>query len=180
MLAAAAWVAACASDSQTIGDFRIVTATDGLFGLRCQPRTEFFFIDREIPESEPLYLGTCSTPRFVTGQLDMPGNPSCFAVSADGGALVYFHRPNWCGAGERARSKPGGVYRYTRPGGDALLYSDAEVGQIWSRDSTDPHSIRVSRGSATAQDESDRCRGHLIIPARPRASAAPEPPPGEC
>ena len=95
----------------------------------------------------------------------MPGDPSCFAVSEDGSSIVYFHRPMWCGAGEKARKKPGGVYRYTAGGGDSLLYSEEQVGQVWSSSPTGPHSIRVSWISAEPSRSGAVCSQHLIIAA---------------
>lgn len=166
----AAWlpvvaVLACSAEYEDVGRYRVVTATDGFFGLRCQPRTEFYWLDRSPAGAKPMYLGTCSTPRFVTEHMHMPGDPSCFAASEDGTALVYFHRPNWCGAGDKARRKPGGVYRHSDANGDTLLYSEDQVGQIWSRADLAPHAIRVAWRSAEPSRGGAVCAQNLIINA---------------
>lgn len=157
--------AACAGGYIEAGDYRIVTATDGFFGLRCQPRTELYFVDRTAPATNPVYLGTCSTPRFVTEQLDIPGDPSCFAVSEDGASLVYMHLPNWCGAGDKALRKPGGVYLHSAARGDTLLYSERQVGQIWSRAPLEDHAIRVGWHSADTSRSGAVCSQKLILGA---------------
>ncbi|MBT8400776.1 MAG: hypothetical protein KJO98_09885, partial [Rhodothermia bacterium] len=123
---------ACSPDYRDAGSYRIVAVTDGLFGLRCQPRTELYYVNRSSSEPEPVYLGTCGTPRFVTEHLGLPHDPSCYAVSEGGTSLVYFHKPKWCGAGDKALRKEGGVYLHSVNGEDGLLYSESEVGQIWS------------------------------------------------
>jgi hypothetical protein len=139
-------VSGCAADYQDIGNYRVVTATDGMFGLRCQPRTDLYALAVSGSDAAmTTYLGTCGTPGFVTDQMGLPGDPSCYAVSADGTSLVYFHRPTLCGAGSRAARKPGGVYLHSASKGDILLYSArSEVGQVWSRRPIDAHSIRVT------------------------------------
>lgn len=154
-------LAACAGSQQDIGRYRIVTAGDGLFGLRCQPRTEFYLLQDGPGTPAPLYLGTCSSPQFVTDSMGLPGDPSCFAVSADGSALVYFHRPNWCGAGALARAKAGGVYRHSEQG-DILLHAEREVGQLWTRRPTPAHAIRVSAGK-TLHPGPPGCPAQLLI-----------------
>ncbi|MBT8145190.1 MAG: hypothetical protein KJO55_10845 [Gammaproteobacteria bacterium] len=159
-------VCACASQHTDAGDYRIVTATDGLMGLRCQPRTEFYYLGQNLPDATPVYLGTCSTPKFVTNHLGMPANPSCFAVAEDGASLVYFHRPQWCGAGERAARKPGGVYLHSaKQGGDTLIYSDDQVSQVWSQAAVEPHSIRVTWHSPTPSRGGAVCSQRLVIAA---------------
>lgn len=153
-------LSACAQEYRDAESFRIVSAGDGLFGLRCQPRTEFYFFDRDSGVNE--YLGTCSTPRFVTDQLDVPGDPSCFAISADGLSLVYVHRPEWCGAGEKAQRKPGGVYRYS-PAGDSLIYPASQAGQVWSQTPIEPHAIRVSWRDRDANGQAIGCPHYVTI-----------------
>lgn len=165
LVAVALAISACAGEHMDAGSYRIVTATDGLLGLRCQPRTELYFIDRSSPTAEPVYLGTCGTPRFVTEHLHVPGDPSCFAVSEDGSSLVYFHRPKWCGAGDKALRKPGGVYRHSVANGDTLWYSEDQVGQIWSRTPIEPHSIRVGWHSTDTSRSGAVCSQDLIIAA---------------
>jgi hypothetical protein len=171
IVAAALVVSACSGEATNVGHYRVVTVTDGLFGLRCQPRNEFYFIDSSSPDARPEYLGTCSTPRFVTEHLGMPSDPSCFSVSADGSSMVYFHRPNWCGAGPRAATKTGGVYLHSLTG-DALIYSEAQVGQIWSRAAIEPNAIRVSWNSAESSRSGATCSQRLII--RADGSETPE------
>ena len=165
-LASSLAAVACSGEHQAAGSYRIVTQTGGLFGFRCQPRTEFYYVDRSTAGSKPVYLGTCSAPRFVTESLGMPGDPSCFALAGDGSALVYFHRPTWCGAGDAAASKPGGVYLHSVAAGDHLLYSDRDqVSQVWSRAPVDPHSIRVAWKSALPSRGGAVCSQKVLIGA---------------
>ncbi len=170
----AATASACTPDYRDAGSYQIVTATDGLFGFRCQPRTELYYVDRSSPGSEPVYLGTCGTPRFVTEQLGLPHDPSCYAISEDGTALVYFHRPKWCGAGEIAERKAGGVYTYSPDRGDSLLYTERQVGQVWSRAEIDNHAIRVGWHDAEPSPSGAVCSQNLLIYAN-----GPETPEGE-
>lgn len=164
IVTAALIMSACSAESTNFGHYRVVTVTDGLFGIGCQPRNDFYFIDSSSPVAEPEYLGTCSTPRFVAEHLGLPSDPSCFSISADGTSMVYFHRPNWCGAGPRAATKTGGVYLHS-PAGDTLIYSEAQVGQIWSRAAIEPNAIRVSWHSAESSRNGATCSQRLIIRA---------------
>ncbi|HRP88180.1 MAG TPA: hypothetical protein PLS34_11780, partial [Gammaproteobacteria bacterium] len=151
--------------AEDAGHYRIVTVKPSWLGGGCQPRTEFYFVDPQSPGA-PLYLGTCGTPQFVTRHLGMPSDPSCFAVARDGSALVYFHRPNWCGAGETAANKPGGVYRHATAEGDALLYSDREhVTQVWTRGPIEPDAIRVAWKNARPSRAGASCSQQLLIRA---------------
>lgn len=146
------------------GQYRIMTVKNAWFGARCQPRTEFYHVDPRSPEAPPTYLGTCGTPQFVTEQLGMPSDPSCFAIAPDGAALVYFHRPNWCGAGEAAANKPGGVYRHAATDGDKMLYSDREhVAQVWTREPIADGTIRVAWKNARPSRAGATCSQHLLI-----------------
>lgn len=154
---------ACSPDYRDAGSYRIVTVTDGFFGFRCQPRTELYYVDRSLSASKPAYLGTCGTPRFVTDQLGLPHDPSCYAVSEDGTSLVYFHRPKWCGAGEVAERKPGGVYAHSSDRGDSLLYTERQVGQVWSRAEIGPHAIRVGWHGPNPSPGGAVCSQNLII-----------------
>ena len=159
-------LAACSSEYQDVGAYRIATVTDGFAGFVCQPRTEFYFVNRAIPTSKALYLGTCGTPRFVSGDLHMPRDPSCFAVSEDGSSLVYFHLPDWCGAGEKAKQKPGGVYLHSVNEGDRYLYrNQIQVGQMWSNRAIGRHSIRVSWIGAMPSRGGAVCSQSLVISA---------------
>lgn len=156
----------CAQEYRDVGSYRIVTATDGFFGLFCQPRTEFYFLDPSASGSDPIYLGTCGTPAFVTKHLGMPGDPSCFAASEDGSSLVYLHRPELCGGGEKAKRKTGGVHLHSASDGDRLLYRSAdEVSQVWSGAEIGPGSIRVSWIGATPSRNGAVCPQILLIHA---------------
>lgn len=163
-LLAVGMVTACAQDYRDIGSYRIVRATDGAFGLRCQPRDDYYVRTGGDAVPTLVYLGTCASPQFVTEHLKHPSDPSCFAISEDGMTIVYLHRPTLCGAPETARRKKEGLYRHTVDTGDAMLYSRAQVGQVWSSAPIDSHSIRVgwhsnepSRGGAVC---SQRLRVH--------------------
>lgn len=168
-LLAVAAVAAfgCGSQqAQEAGQYRIVTVKNAWFGAGCQPRTEFYHVDPQSPDAAPTYLGTCGTPQFVSESMGMPSDPSCFAIAQDGAALVYFHRPNWCGAGEAAASKPGGVYRHALADGDRMLYSDQEhVSQVWTRQPIEPDAIRVSWKNARPSRSGATCSQQLLIRA---------------
>jgi hypothetical protein len=156
----------CKSTYRDVGPYRIVVATDGFGGLFCQPRTEFYFVDSSSRNTKPTYLGTCGTPRFVTKHLHMPGDPSCFAVSEDGSWLVYFHLPKWCGAGEKAKQKSGGVYLHSIKEGDRLLYRDQDqVNQLWSSEDIGQHSIRVRWVGALPSRSGAICPQSLVINA---------------
>ena len=157
---------ACSSEHQDVGNYRIVTVTDGFAGFGCQPRTEFYFVDPASATAEPTYLGTCFTPQFVSEHLHMPHEPSCFAVSEDGSSLVYFHRPNLCGAGEKATRKPGGVYVHSKSMGDRFMYRDQDqITQVWSSEPVGRHSIRVSWVSSAPSRNGAVCPQTLIINA---------------
>lgn len=174
LAAAALAVFGCGSEqAQDAGQYRVVTVKNTWLGADCQPRTEFYYVDRQSPGAAPIYLGTCGTPQFVSKSLGMPSDPSCFAVARDGSALVYFHRPNWCGAGEAAASKPGGVYRHAAADGDKMLYSDQEhVSQVWTRQPIEPDTIRVAWKNARPSRGGATCSQHLLI--RADGSEAPD------
>jgi hypothetical protein len=154
LLVVALAVFGCAAEQRDAGHYRLVTVTDGLFGMRCQPRTDLYFVDRSRPGHAPVYLGTCGTPKFVTHHLGMPGDPSCFAIADDGTGLVFFHRPNWCGA------RPSAV------GGITLLYTEQEhVGQVWAREPIAAGAIRVAWKNAAPSRGGAVCSQHLVIRA---------------
>jgi len=93
---------------------------------------------------EPQYLGTCGSPGFITDSVHMPGDPSCFSVSASGESAVYLHRPEICGAGKNATDKPGGVYIHSALEGDRIIYPRSQIEQEWGGEVLDPGALRVS------------------------------------
>lgn len=155
-------MAACAPSHTDAGRYRIATVSDNVPIFGCQPRTELYYLGAS-DGHPPQYLGTCGTPKFVTGQLGLPSDPSCFAVAADGDAIVYFHRPQWCGAGERAAAKPGGLYRHSAELGDRLVYTEAQVGQVWSAQPIESNAVRVRWHSATPSPGGAGCAQNLIV-----------------
>ena len=156
----------CTPEYQEVGDYRIAVVKGGFAGFGCQPRTEFYLLNRSSPNSEPVYLGTCGTPQFVTEHLHMLGDPSCFAVSEDASSLVYFHRPSWCGAGGKAKQKPGGVHLHSIEEGDRLLYLDQrQVSQLWLSDPIERYAIRVTWISSIPSRSGAICPQTLVINA---------------
>ena len=158
-------VVGCASTYREAGSYRIVAATDGFGGLFCQPRTEFYFIDPSSQNIEPTYLGTCGTPLFLTNYRHVPEDPSCFAISEDGASIVYYHRPEICGAGKKALRKPGGVYLHSAREGDRLLYPESQVNQQWGGGEIGQHSLRIGYTGATRSRSGAVCSQTLIINA---------------
>ena len=159
-------VSGCESTYRDVGPYRIVVVTDGFGGLFCQPRTEFYFVDPSSRNAEPQYLGTCSTPGFVTEHLHMPGDRSCFAISANGSSLVYLHLPDWCGAGKKAAQKSGGVYLHSAQEGDRFLYGKpVQVHQVWGGTDIGKQAIRVEWVGATPSKSGAICKQSLVISA---------------
>ena len=141
-------LAACTSEHTDSGQYRVVDV-DGLF---CQPRKEFYFVDRSSEGIDPLYLGTCGSP----GLLRAAGDSNCFSIAENGEAIVYIHRPEFCGAGAKATRKAGGVYVHSAAQGDRLIYDSSKASQIWSAGRVPLGAIRVgwladvpSRGGAS-------------------------------
>ncbi len=114
---------------QESGAYVVERSGGGLGGFRCRPRLEFYFIDRAA-SSRKTYLGTCVVPGVVN-DLHVSADHSCFAIAQGGASMVYFHRPQVCGAGKRAAQKKGGVYLHTERDGDRLLYDDTQVTDMW-------------------------------------------------
>jgi len=140
----------------------IVELKEHAFGrLICQPREEFSFLG-QVSTGSKQYLGTCGTPGYVTESLHMRADHSCYAVASDGSSMVYFHNPEFCGAGEIARRKRGGVYLHTAKDGDRLLYDDSQVSQAWGGRPLDGPALRVAWTSATPS-KTGAHRGQLIV-----------------
>lgn len=165
------FLVACANDYSDIGSFRVVTASS----LGCQAKNEFYYIDRDKPNSKPIFLGNCFTPGYITKNFHMPSDPSCFAVSEDGSSMVYFHWPNLCGAIDAAKNKPGGVYRYNSTIGESQLYSDNQVTQLWSSLPIDSHSIRVKYHGSEPSHSGAVCAQTIVISASDGEVAEGEP-----
>ena len=142
----------------------------------CQPRQEFYFL-RNAPSSTPTYLGTCGSPGFITDQMQMPGDPSCFAVSANSASMVYHHRPEMCGAGNRAKSKPGGIYLHSAATGDHLLYPDTEFIQVWSADPVPKGAMRIMWTDKSPSRAGAKCAQTLVIYADGHEEAEGDPDP---
>ena len=147
---------------QEVGSYRIAAVDERFLIFGCQPRTEFYAVDRSAPDRQPVYLGACGSPHFVTHQMGYPSDPSCFAVAEDGSSLVFLHKPNWCGVGEAGERKPGGVYLHSERAGEQLLYAEREVGQVWSRRDIEPHAMRVL-WTSNAPTRSGICPESLVI-----------------
>ena len=158
----------CASKHQDIGQFRIVLANDLPSSFVCQPREEFYALDRSSRSADPTYLGTCGSPGFVVDQLHMPSDRSCFSISQDGASLMYLHRPELCGAGEKAKRKPGGVYVHSVRDGDRLLYPDTLVTQVWGGSDIGPGAIRVVWIGKIASRAGARAGQTLVLDAEGR------------
>lgn len=153
----------CQSQDRDFGQYRVATVGDGLFGLRCQPRQEFYFLQRLQGASDATYLGTCGTPRFITEQMRLQGDPSCFAISESGTSMVYFHRPEICGAGEKAKRKPGGIYVHSAASGDRLLYPQSHVSEMWGGGALVSGAMRVGWLARTPSKEGAQCPQSIVI-----------------
>lgn len=150
--------------SRDVGPYRVEVVKDGFGGAFCQPHTELFFIDQSSGSEKITFLGACGTPRLITEQFGMPGDPSCYAIAADSASIVYFHSPNICGGGDKSTHKTGGVYIHTAKEGDKLLYKDNLVSQMWSQRPIDSHSIRVSWiSSKTPSAKGALCGQDLVL-----------------
>jgi hypothetical protein len=168
----------CAPEQLDNGDFRLVVVKDHLFGLLCQPRQEFYVVDASSRPAGTTYLGTCGTPKFVTDQLHMLNDPSCFAISEDGSSIVYLHRPELCGAGARATRKAAGVYLYAEGTGDRLLYASSQVSQVWGGGDIGRHAIRIQWIGSTPSRAGAQCAQTLVIGADGQEHAEGHPDPG--
>jgi len=167
----------CASDYRDFGQYRVAVQEDHMFGLVCQPRQEFYFLGNVRDDPQPVYLGTCGTPGFITDQMHMPGDPSCFALATDGKGIVYYHRPEICGAGDRAKNKPGGIYVHSALGGDRLLYPDTQFSQVWSADPIPQGAMRIMWIAKTPSETGARCAQNVVVHADGREEAEGRPDP---
>ena len=164
-------ITGCTSIYREAGSYKVIVAGDNFFGLFCQPRQEYYFVEKSLSNSKPLYLGTCGTPRFITKHFHMPNDPSCFAISKDGASIVYLHRPELCGAGNKASQKPGGVYIHSREG-DRLLYPESQILQVWGGSDVGENAIRVDYIGNTPSKSGATCSQGLVIDAN--GNEAPE------
>jgi len=131
--------------TQQFGPYLIEAKGDGVFV--CQ-RLEIYLID-PAATSPKLYLGTCGTPSFITDSAHLSDAHSCFAVSDDRTAMIYFHLPHWCGGSAQAAAKHGGVYLHdARKKDDRLLYDDSHVTQVWGGSAGPSPGIKVGWISA--------------------------------
>jgi hypothetical protein len=154
---------ACASQNRDFGRYRIAIVEDGFGGLICQPRQEFYFFQRARDNAEATYLGTCGTPNFVTDHMKMPSDPSCFAISADGESIVYYHRPEVCGAGDKAKRKPSGLYLHSAVAGERLLYPESEFSQVWSNEALPPGAMRIMWIARTSSRTGAKCAQTIVV-----------------
>lgn len=159
-------VGGCSTTYQTAGPYEIVVHNGGLM---CQPRQEFYFTGASSASNrEHLYLGTCSTPQGLVRDFHLSRSStdrSCYAISTDGASMVYLHRPRWCGAGEKAARKPGGVYLHSAREGDRLLYPESEISQVWGITDIGPNAIRVGWRGRTPSRTGAGCPQDLVINA---------------
>lgn len=151
------------SDTKIIkksGPYLVERKGDGMFGMLCQPRQEFYLVDDAA--ASKTYLGTCGTPAFLGEEMHLAGDQSCFAISEDQSSMVYFHRPRLCGGGPKAAAKRGGVYVHTKTG-DHLLYDDSQVAQMWGGSKLASPGIRVSWISPVPHEGMSSSQSVLII-----------------
>lgn len=158
-------IAGCGGESRDAGAYRIAAESDQFIGLFCQTRVDFYDRAGTQAGARGLYLGSCGSPGYVTDSLHMPADHACFAVAADGQGIVYLHRPELCGAGRRARAKPGGVYVHSVTGGDHLLYPDTDVNQVWGGHAPPADAIRVAWRSVRTSRTGAQCGQYLVIHA---------------
>lgn len=174
---AALLLGACTSQYSDFGRYRIAVVEDGFGGFVCQPRQEFYFLQRAGDSSQATYLGTCGTPKFVTDHMQMPGDPSCFAISADGQSIVYYHRPEVCGAGDRAKLKPGGIYLHSPATSERLVYPESDFSQVWSSDPLPPGGMRIMWLSRSPSRTGAKCDQTIVVYADGREEALGRPDP---
>jgi len=165
------------SEYHDIGQYRVADVSDGFFGMVCQTRQELYFVPSKSKESPPVFLGACFTPGYVTDQLRMPSEASCFAFSPGGQSAIYLHLPYVCGAGDAAKRKPGGVYRHDPSKGDQLLYPERSINQVWGGTYPGAGAIRVSWRAPTPSASGARCPQTLVIYADGREVTEGEPNP---
>lgn len=165
----------CTAEHRDSGQYRVADVGDNFFGLICQPRQEFYFLDRSPEGGDPAYLGTCGSPGFVTDSLHISGDPSCFSISESGDAIVYLHRPELCGAGAKAKGKAGGVYIHSALAGDRLIYPAPQVEQEWGGEVLDPGALRVSWRADTPSRTGAKCGQTVVIHADGREEVLGQP-----
>jgi len=168
---------ACASQYRDFGRYRVAVVEDGFGGLICQPRQEFYFLQRARDNPEATHLGTCGTPKFVTDHMKMPSDPSCFAISADGESMVYYHRPEVCGAGDKAKRKPSGIYLHSAVAGERLLYPESEFSQVWSSEALPPGAMRIMWIARTSSRTGAKCDQIIVVYADGREEVHGRPDP---
>lgn len=156
---------ACSSPYRDVGHYRIAAAGDGVFGMMCQTRQEFYFQPLEPKDAVQTYLGTCGTPGFITDQAHLPADPSCFAIAEDGKAMVYLHQPEMCGAGDKAKKKAGGIYRHSEKEGDRLLYPASDLNQVWGGEAVGAGAMRIRWLGRTPSRGGAACPQSLVIQA---------------
>lgn len=174
---AALSLGACGSKYRDFGHYRVAVVEDGFGGFVCQPRQEFYFLQRTRDGADATYLGTCGTPTFVTDHMKMPSDPSCFAVSAEGESIVYYHRPEVCGAGDKAKRKPSGLYLHSAAAGERLLYPESEFSQVWSSDTLPPGAMRIMWIARTSSRAGANCDQTIVVYADGREEVHGRPDP---
>lgn len=167
----------CTPEYRDAGQYRVVDVDDNFFGLFCQTHQEFYFLQDPLENADPVYLGTCFTPGFITDQLNMPGDPSCFAISESGESMVYLHLPYVCGTGAKAKSKSGGIYLHSALQGDRLLYRDSQISQTWGGEGIGPGAMRVAWVGDTPSLGGAECYQTLVIHADGREEVEGRPDP---
>jgi hypothetical protein len=160
-----------------MGRYRLLDASDQFLGLVCQTRQEFYFLHPSSDNVPPTYLGTCGSPGFVADPLHMPADPSCFAISENGESMVYLHSPEICGAGAKAREKPGGIYVHSVAQGDRLVYRDFEVNQVWGGKDVGRGAMRATWLGKAASRAGALCDQTIVIHADGREDVEGQPNP---
>jgi len=155
----------CSPEYRDSGQYRVLDVDDNFLGLICQTRQEFYFLRRSSEGVDPVYLGTCGSPGFITDSVHMPGDPSCFSISKNGKSIVYLHRPEICGADQKATGKPGGVYIHSALAGDRLIYPRSQVEQEWGGEVLDSGALRVSWRADTPSRTGAKCGQSIVIHA---------------
>ncbi|MEZ4587012.1 MAG: hypothetical protein R2909_11465 [Gemmatimonadales bacterium] len=146
----------------TAGAYTVVTKSDRTHFF-FQPHLEFWYRPSGTRAGRGELLGVCGTPRFVRVQLQLPNDPSCFALAPDGSAVIYLHRPMLAGADRRAKAKAEGLYRHSAEGAERLLYPSGEVGQVRTRREIEPNAMRVTGRPPVFTETGVRCLRYLVL-----------------
>jgi len=149
--------------STVAGHYRIDRVKDGLGNMICFPHTEIYARETSNGSTRTVFLGACGAPGMISHDFGFPSDPSCFALDDKGESIVYYHNPNQCGAGSKAKAKPGGIYIHSIEKGDRLIYPARLVNQTWSNQQNGNNAILFSWNSNTPSTGGARCGQEVVL-----------------